>query len=216
MTTSPSTPALEPSPAITTPPLPAATTSPIDSTPVDGQLAGIDWGSLAEWVAAIAAVIAVIAAARSLYYSRKAVDASNQANKITADAYRADVKARREAQARFVYATTDVPQVRPEGGPFVVFVGVAVHNNSEEIVGPFRLSLHDKVTKKPIGGALIEDEPLLPGKSYSTEFTVRITEDESDPYPRPRATLVFRDSAGQWWERRDYEPIEELQGAPLW
>jgi hypothetical protein len=74
-----------------TPPLPAA------GLPLDP-------GSLAEWVAAVGALLAVAAAAVSLVLSYRAVRLSAQANMITADAYEADVKERREAQARFVYA----------------------------------------------------------------------------------------------------------------
>jgi hypothetical protein len=214
MTLPPAPPTPNPTPieSVLPTPIPSGT---VPASPLPVEFVSFDLGSLAEWSGAVVAVVAVIVGAIALRYNRKAVDASTQANELTAAAYAADVKERREAQARFVYATTAVPVVG--GGPSRWYVSVTVNNNSTEIVGPFRLSLYDKVTGRQFGSqqSIIEDRPLLPGTSYTHTFQEPASGDDN-PAWQPRAKLQFRDSSGQWWERRDYEPIELLSGAPLW
>lgn len=205
-----------------------------------------DWGSVAEWVAALAAILAFVAAVIAIFYSAKAARLSTDANRITAAAYDHDVKERNEAQARFVYALTDPIRTLEVGENIlygesqrlayaepgamdtiretahgvtrmsaiarVHFANVNVHNRSAEIVGPISLRLYDLATGLLYADAEFwSDAPILPEQREDFAIAVQARTDEP---PQLRTQLVFRDSSGRWWQRRDYEPIESLAVDP--
>jgi hypothetical protein len=215
---------LTPTPHLEMMHLPIPTIAPF---PVD--IVSFDWGSVAEWVTALAAVLALIGAIVS-------VALSAQANKITATAYKTDVLEREQAQARFVYALTDEVQLFSPGDTFNVGDGVlagtvngdaavmvspglwqanrttiaakvTVYNRSQEMIGPLKVSLYEKKTGEPIGsmsmGASDAAPPLQPGGSVSYRLAM-----DCPNFVEARADLHFRDSSGRWWRRRDYDPIE--------
>ena len=79
------------------------------------EIVDLDWGSVAEWVTAVAALLALLGATLSIVFAARAVRTSREANDITLAAYRSDLKERREAQARFVYALNEIPQLHHPG-----------------------------------------------------------------------------------------------------
>jgi hypothetical protein len=203
---------------------PMSTVAPF---PVD--IVSFEWGSVAEWVTALAAVLALAGAVWSVVLSA-------QANKITAVAYKTDVLEREQAQARFVYALTDEVKLHQPGDTFrvgddvlagtvngdaavmtspgvwtanrpTIAAKVTVYNRSEEMIGPIRISLYNKTTGEPIGamsmGASATSPPLQPGGTISYRLAM-----DSPTFVEARADLRFRDSSGRWWHRRDYDPIE--------
>lgn len=239
-------PTPDPSPTVTPTaeptPTPAPSPDPI-VTPLPVDIVTFDWGSVAEWVAAVAALLAVAGAAVSLIFSALAVRASQRANNITLAAYEADVKQRREAQARFVYSTTLVlGQIAP-GQPVytdgdVAFPGglahfdldkpggwigeaegltvkITLHNGSDELIGPFSLGVYDYESGVTAGGnmRMARRDPLLPGETYSTSFGIATGHARGHLL---RGDIIFRDSSGTVWRRRGAEPIEESTDVPPW
>ena len=79
------------------------------------HLSGLDWGSIPDWVSAIATVLALCGAGVTIWFAARAVRISREANNITLAAYQADLTDRRERQARFVYALNEVPQTHHAG-----------------------------------------------------------------------------------------------------
>lgn len=234
-------PTPEPTTSPTADPSPTPTPDP-SVTPLPVDIVTFDWGSVAEWVAAVAALLAVVGAAISLIFSALAVRASRKANNITLAAYEADVKQRREAQARFVYSTTLVlGQIAP-GQPVytdgdVAFPGglahfdmtgkgwigdaegltvkITLHNASDELIGPFSIGVYDHEAGVTAGGdmRMARRDPLLPGETYSTLFGIATGHARGHLL---RGDIIFRDSSGTVWRRRGAEPIEEYTDVPPW
>ena len=207
----------------------------------------IDWGSVPEWVEALATVGAFFAAAIALAFTVRAVRYaaesnrhSADANAITAAAYEADVRQRREAQARFVYTTIRVmnevrpgirfgslantiidPEVaKPTGaGDWIglkvgLVVEVALHNESDELIAPFAVKLLDTATGDDIRNyTFIVRDPLLPKDTRLQYFGVVLPLGEGY---RLRGDVIFKDSSGTVWRRRGSEPIELYADALPW
>lgn len=202
-------------------------------------IAGPDWGSIPEWVAAAVALAALFGAFWSLRYTAKSARTSAEANKITAAAYERDVQDRDEAQARLVHTTMPVPLFLGQGSIYEAPPGVAaashdtpvelqsdsqvrvlvdsialqatVHNRSAEIIGPIALSAISIETGEALTGRSIgTDDPILPGDSMTFEILVP----HHDGYLRRGVRLEYRDSGGRWWARNGYEPIERIPDRP--
>jgi hypothetical protein len=221
---------------------PTPTPSPDPTvTPLPVDIVTFDWGSVAEWVGAGAALLAVAGAAVSLIFSALAVRASQRANNITLAAYQADVQQRRVAQARFVYSTTVVlGQISPGepvytdgdvsfpgdlaqsdgrsgwvGGGIGLTVKITLHNGSDELIGPFSIGVYDYESGVTAGGNMrvARRDPLLPGETYSTSFGVETGHARGHLL---RGDIIFRDSSGTAWRRRGAEPVEEYTGDMPW
>lgn len=204
-------------------------------------MTSLDWGSVPEWVAAVAAVLAVVFAAISVFLTTRAVRSSREANQVALAAYKADMKQRREAQARFVSSTAVIlGQITP-GQPVytdgdVVFPGgiaehdhngnwigranglvvkITLHNGSDELIGPFSIGVYDYELDETTANStrVSSRDPLLPGESYSTSIGVATEHGRGHLL---RGDIVFRDSSGEVWRRRGAEPIEELEDQPPW
>lgn len=67
----------------------------------------IAWGSVAEWIAALASLGALAGVAFTVWYAGRAARLAAEANGITSAAYERDVAERAIAQARLIYALTD-------------------------------------------------------------------------------------------------------------
>lgn len=107
-------PTPEPTPTPTVEPMPVPTVT-VTATPTPEDVTALDLGSWPEWITAVVAFLALIGAALSVYFAHRAVRTSREANNITLAAYQDDVKERREAQARFVYALNEIPQLHHPG-----------------------------------------------------------------------------------------------------
>lgn len=210
--------------------------------PTPDHMAAVGLGTWPEWITAVLALLALIGAALSVYFAHRAVHTSREANNITLAAYQADVRQRREGQARFVYSTTIVlGQIAPgqpvytdgeitfgeglahfdnSGGGWTgdaegLAVKITLHNGSDELIGPFSIGVYDYETGVTAGGnmRMARRDPLLPGETYSKSFGV------STGHARGhllRGDIVFRDSSGTVWRRRGAEPIEEHADTPPW
>ena len=196
-------------------------------------------GNLAEWVAASAAVLAVVAAAASAFLSARAVTLSRGLYKATAAAYQADLIEREQAQARFVYSiTSDVrwieagrimrgrePLGRSEHfqGKFKeplnsgervlhessVLATITVYNRSAEVMGPFHLTLYDKHGGEILGHPIFD---MVDGPLIPPGESRRYEIEAPDSGGgAPRADLRFCDSSGRWWRRRENHPIERVE-----
>lgn len=208
-------------------------------TPVPVLIDGpITAGSLPEWVAAGIALFALIGAAVSLYFSARAARLSAEANKLTAAAYRDDVKVRSEAQARRIWSTLD--------GVFFASHGDGVHSPDGFRVVGGEVGIEEEIVEGTTMGWKASadqtqvhltvhnrsDEVVGPVRAYTCDrrtlaLIERTVIESDDPllpgetarfcvvYRReePRAfwpVIEFRDAAGVWWRRRHYEPIEQL------
>lgn len=191
-------------------------------------------GSWAELATAAIALVALIGALFALRYTATTARTSAAANEITAATYARDTKERREAQARFVYTSTvatpmtigehyalaggfrrSVVEAGVLGSDFGTLliapafrVQIEVINESRELVGPIVLGAYNRKTGEDYGAVVLSsDRPILPGKAAHYEIVVRARPGEHDP----GAVLSFRDSSGQWWTRRGYDPIDPVK-----
>jgi hypothetical protein len=231
-----SAPTPHPSVSLSPTPLPSLTAT---AAPVDLGL--IDWGSVADWVTGVAAILALIGAAFTVYFAAGALRTSQDANKITLAAYERDVEVRREAQARFVYSTTEVlAEVRPSAAFAVsgevaipgglahsdgrsgwigdadgLIVRVTIHNGSDELIGPYSIGIYDYQTGASPEGDIRSGrrDPILPSGSESTALGAPTAHGRGHLL---RGDIIFRDSSGTVWRRRGAEPIEEYIDTPPW
>ncbi|MDN4476617.1 hypothetical protein QQX09_12190 [Demequina sp. SYSU T00192] len=176
-----------------------------------------DFGDLPGWVAAVLTGLALVIAAQS---------------------YARDVKRRREAQARLVYAT-ETFNARHEPGPVrVVPPGGRVRGNADysvdkgaagrenlrvrETVLRVDIEIHNRsdeligpvlfqgptVAMPPVGWAIVS-QVIEPGESVTLVFLRR----PFNPAEMPPVdvTIAYRDSSGRWWRRVGTEPIEMIR-----
>lgn len=191
----------------------------------------MEFGTAADWATFGATTFAVIAAGGALYYSHRA-------NALSREIYREDVRVRNEAQARLVYARkrreivyrkgqeivtdNDATTTETRGGLLgiteeetgpsgriralddLMMIEVVIHNDSTEVIGPFQVRLHDVTAGKPLTSSY-GTEVVLPGTS-SDPIQIAIPGISGNYLP----DISFRDSAGLYWSRRGYEPIQML------
>ena len=193
-------------------------------------------GSVADWLIVVATFGAVIVAGIALRFSRKANQSSAQANLIAQAVYADDVRARNEAQARLVYASTrgvsvyrkDESIPRHDGEHSMTQVGgnvlgstelaagglhaledmqiidLEIHNGSSEVIGAFQAQLYDSKKQQVVPGSIGADF-VRPGQ---TTALIRIAVPGMSGHYLPE--ISFRDSAGLFWSRRGFEPVQPL------
>lgn len=187
-------------------------------------------GSVVDWVMIIATLGAVVVAGIALWFSRKA-------NQIAQAVYADDVRARNEAQERLVYASTLGVSVYRKGDPipphdgehsmtqagggnvlggttgrpgeFVALedmqiIDLEIFNGSTEVIGAFQTQLYDLRNQKIVPGS-IGSEFIRPGER-TPRIRIAIPGIVSHYVPE----TSFRDSAGLFWSRRGYEPVQPL------
>lgn len=192
----------------------------------------MDSGSVAEWWTFGAAVSAVVVAGVALWFS-------GRANRIAQTVYADDVRVRNEAQARLVYASTLGASVYRKGDPIpphdgehsmtqvggnvlgsttcpsgelvaledMQIIDFEIFNGSTEVIGAFQTQLYDPRNRKIVPGSIGSDF-IRPGEKTSR---IRIAVPGITSHYIPE--ISFRDSAGLFWSRRGYEPVEPLDQA---
>ena len=189
-------------------------------------------GSVAEWATAVVALLALVAAALSWVASR-------HANKIAARAFERDVEQRFRAQARLVYTSIEQQMSGPglgvdvtidgkqvfEGGDVELHIPPVppgrwiadansmfylfhVHNLSDELVPEVILRLWDARANVPIDGIELRPKRALAPRSFQIYGVFLKTEAHLHQGVEP--VIVFRDSDGHWWRRRQTDPIEPV------
>ncbi|MDI6023152.1 hypothetical protein QBL02_06295 [Leucobacter sp. UT-8R-CII-1-4] len=193
-------------------------------------------GSVADWAMVVVTLGAVVVAGIALGFSRKANEASSEANRIAQAVYAEDVRARNEAQARLVYASVLGGAIYRKGDPIsrrdgeysMTQVGGNVLGSDPDRPHEY-IALEDMqiIDIEIINGSTevigafqtqlydLRKQAIVPG-SIGSEFirpgekTTRICiatpEIESHFLPE----ISFRDSAGLFWSRRGYEPVHPL------
>ncbi|MEL4320315.1 hypothetical protein WJX64_14970 [Leifsonia sp. YIM 134122] len=195
-------------------------------------------GSIADWVMVAATLGAVVVAGIALRFSRKANQSSTEANRIAQAVYADDVRARNEAQARLVFASTlgasvyrkDEPIPQHDGehsmtqvgggvlgtsnrpGEFVALedmqiIDLEIFNGSTEVIGAFQTQLYDPRNQTIVPGS-VGSEFIRPGEK-TPRIRVAVPGVTSHYVPE----ISFRDSAGLFWSRRGYEPVQPLDQA---
>lgn len=189
----------------------------------------MDWGSVADWVMVLATIGAVVVAGIALKFSWKA-------NQIAQQVYADDVRARNEAQARMVYPLVrgasvyfkgeaitrhggehSMTQVggnvlgssRNEAGEVYALedlqiIDFVIFNGSSEIIGAFQAQLYDLTQKRTLPGSIGADVVLPGGETPLIRIAVPGAKGNYLP------EISFRDSAGLFWSRRGFDPIESL------
>lgn len=192
----------------------------------------MDSGSVAEWWTFGATVSAVVVAGVALWFS-------GSANRIAQTVYADDVRVRNEAQARLVYASTLGASVYRKGDPIpphdgehsmtqvggnvlgsttdppgelvaledMQIIDLEIFNGSTEVIGAFQTQLYDPRNQKIVPGSIGSDS-IRPGEKTSR---IRIAVPGITGHYIPE--ISFRDSAGLFWSRRGYEPVEPLDQA---
>jgi hypothetical protein len=193
-------------------------------------------GSVADWLVVAATFGAVIVAGIALRFSRKANQSSAQANQIAQAVYADDVRARNEAQARLVYASIRGASVYRKGefiprhdgeysmtqvegnvlgstegvaGDFhaledIQIIDLEIHNGSTEVIGAFQAHLYDLKKQQVVPGSIGADF-VRPGQ---TAALIRFAVPGMSSHYLPE--ISFRDSAGLFWTRRGFEPVQPL------
>lgn len=181
-------------------------------------LGTLDWGDVPGWtgliLAGVAAVIALVT-------------------------YRHSVTVRREAQARLVYATRVETVWIAAGEPWEtgdvmgstfqgmttilggpprltmpgVNVRVALHNGSDEPLPQASIQIYDYGLEKPASAWAMFG--VVPPRSSSEQW-VLFHDEHGSPARQGAYTvyLAFRDSSGQWWERKEGDIIKRLKRDP--
>lgn len=170
--------------------------------------AGVNWGSVPDWVAAIGTVSAFVLAAIGYIWS---------------------VSISRKAQARKIVIDPATYEHHPAGRPFVldpatmwpnilwdeekhgkvvpgkqvIIATVKITNLSDEAMGPLVIELVAGDTF--IEAAAEHTARIGPSEHMSFKFGL-----ENTWHPSPasiQTRIVFRDAAGRWWQRFENEPI---------
>ncbi len=189
-------------------------------------------GSVTDWVMVGATIGAVVVAGVALWFSHKA-------NRIAQAVYADDVRARNEAQARLVYASTLGASVYREGEPIpphdgehsmtqvggnvlggspgrpgefialedMQIIDLEIFNGSTEVIGAFQTQLYDLRNQTIVPGS-IGSEFIRPGER-TPRIRIAVPGIASHYVPE----ISFRDSAGLFWSRRGYEPVQTLDEA---
>lgn len=202
------------------------------------------FAALVTLLAAVAAGIAVYFAKRANDFSEQTAREAARSNELTAQAFREDARVRESEQARFIYSITESVYVtfpghvvhQPEAdfqmGAGDIFeygdgsdpsspvakvavntITVAAYNTSNEIVGPVHFTVYNRSTGEVLGAGGSDDKPLLP--NGVKRATISLPEKSGDSW-HYGGLITFRDSAGIWWTRRDYDPIERLPNDQIW
>lgn len=189
----------------------------------------MDLGSVADWVMVLTTIGAVVVAGIALNYSRKA-------NQIAQRVYTDDVRVRNEAQARMVYskvrgvsvyfkgegipAHNDEHSMTQVGGNVLgsnedgtgdlyaledtQIIDLTIYNGSSEIIGAFQAQLYDMTHRVTIPGSIGADA-VLPGESTPL-IRIAVPGGHGNYLPE----ISFRDSAGLFWSRRGFDPVQSL------
>jgi hypothetical protein len=92
---------------------------------------------------------------------------------------------------------------------------ITVHNDSRELIGPYSIRLIDMETGLNVSNniAVTPEGALFPGGTMSWDFAAKVPHHYG---VRIRGDIVFRDSSGNNWRRRNVEPIELFTERPPW
>jgi hypothetical protein len=157
---------------------------------------------------------------------------------IALSTYRLNARLKNEEQARKVYTDSALVKTYKAGAPFsrikpifrthedvgswvtnssntssivlkadAVILTIQVHNRSDEIIGPFRVVTRH-VYRDGLERTTQEAFGVLRPLAFE-EFDLAIPQDVNGRPPRTTLTAFFRDSGGQWWSRRDTDPVRK-------
>ena len=161
---------------------------------------------------------------------------------IAAGSYVRDVRSRREAQARLVYANIIDTQAHVPGDVFPMLANGALIGGSNASVQFLRegsesryraleplvaltVAIHNlsnelvwpaRVRAHEINGKrhdfVVATGPVEPGRERVVELICRNPHFPGEP--SLGVGLVFRDSSGRWWKRHQWDPIERVHDDP--
>lgn len=178
---------------------------------VTAAAANITMGSWPDWLAAICTAAAALVAAFSYSHS---------------------VRLRREAQARLVYSRIDSYSTFGQDmtvvrrGPFIISssaqdlvvsrkglhtlgkvskVDVHVHNDSPELIGPFRIRLGNQDGREI---HTMYGDVLRP--NHAAKWSVYFAPSEASGLSSVEAVLQFRDASSRWWQRHSLGAVRPV------
>lgn len=179
---------------------------------------GIDWGSAPEWVMAVvtlvAAIVALMTYRRSVQVRREAQPRLVYSKVLETKHHGTGAVFDRlpEGATRRTVAPNCADLQRRSGHLVhvavvpVTAVTVAVHNGSDELIGPARVQTVHTETEEPVTDVTMGTSRVEPGADWVAQV---VFPNEVHPAQPPIGTsVVFRDATGQWWRRRQSHPIE--------
>lgn len=95
---------------------------------------------------------------------------------------------------------------------YVLQVEVAVHNRSNELIGPFKIQLVDTGLKRIYETFSLSADAIAPESDMVISFV--FSNNHHPGQPGIRATLIFRDASGAWWRRHASELVERVHNDP--
>lgn len=189
----------------------------MDSRAIAAQAARIDWGTVPDWIAAIGTVaaflVAAVAYAGSVWLSREAQARQVSMSQIHVSVIEAGTPLGKQEMAVLgvpvtiaQYQSTGlIPQIR------VAKIELTVVNNSDEVMGPISIEFAETGSRSFLKNAEGEIDRIQPHQE--SPVTVVIPDSWHPMYPPLHVRMVFRDSAGRWWQRFENERVRRAPKA---
>ncbi|OIU88668.1 hypothetical protein [Microbacterium sp. AR7-10] len=172
----------------------------------------IEWGTVPDWVAAIgtvlAFVVAAVAYAGSVWLSREAQARQVSMSQLQIDVVEAGTSLGLAQPMVLIGVPVDLSQPMPEGlvpGVRVARLKLTVVNNSDEVMGPVSLEFAALGARSFLRDAHGEIDRIQPHETAT--IRVVIPDHWYPMHPPLQVRMVFRDSAGRWWQRFENERV---------
>lgn len=190
----------------------------MNSETLAAHAAQTDWGSVPDWIAAIGTVAAFLVAAAayagSVWLSREAQARQVSMSELQISVIEAGTPLGSEMPMTILGVPVTVPRHQPEG-PIphmrVAKMKLSVVNNSDEVMGPVSIEFAQTAARSFLKNAEGDIDRIQPHQKSS--ITVVIPDSWHPIHPPLRVRMVFRDSAGRWWQRFENEGVRRAPRA---
>lgn len=172
----------------------------------------IDWGTVPDWVAAVGTVLAFVVAAAayagSIWLSRKAQARQVSMSQLQVEVVNAGEPLGNEMPMAILGVPIKFDRFQAHG-PITQLraakLSLTVVNNSNEVMGPVSIEFARTGERAFLADAHTVIERIQPHQESST---IVVIPDRWHPiHPPLHARMVFRDSAGRWWQRFENERV---------
>lgn len=172
----------------------------------------IDWGTVPDWIAAIgtvlAFVVAAVAYAGSVWISREAQARQVSMTQLQVEVVEAGSPLGAEMPMVSIGVPTDFAIHQPKGPVTqvrAVRIKITVVNNSDEVMGPVSIEFAETAARSFLQNADGAIDRIQPHQESSI---IVVIPDKWHPiHPPLYVRMVFRDSAGRWWQRFENERV---------
>lgn len=190
----------------------------MDSRAIAAQAARIDWGTVPDWIAAIGTVAAFLVAAAayagSVWLSREAQARQVSMSQLQVSVLEAGTPLGPEMPMAILGVPVTIARHQPTG-PIphirVAKIELTVVNNSDEVMGPVSIEFAETGARSFLKNVEGDIDRIQPHQESSV--TVVIPDSWHPMHPPLHVRMVFRDSAGRWWQRFENERVRRAPRA---